>query len=299
VQCEFAPITSGHRLCLVYDLVQTTQDGVGPIAVPTDGWPQTHVRLHEALDTWSQTTDAPQKLVHPLSLDWTAQLYSDGQLPENLEEVDALQLYSARHAQLPGVITHLLTTCARFPKELLNLVFEFAPVHSGRNAPSVERQFKLTHTSYRSLFSGFEWCLALLEKSVNAHNYQSDEEDYQIDHDETTAKLVRFVDASGRSVSHLPDQMQVSSDEMSCRVKEWARAEHEARHERGVRGGSPRHYYAAVIVVWLSHQAFSVRHRSAGTLVRTIAIDVPSLCGSINTLLSLFVVSLIHLPSRA
>ncbi len=133
MQCEFEPITSGHRLCLVYDLIQPPQQDVARIKVPSPGWPRTYHRLHEALDRWSDAKNAPQKLIHPLNNYWTTELLSPSRFWKySLPDLDALQQFTTRQRQLPGAITQMLTsTCVRFPKEVLNLVFEYAPVAAG------------------------------------------------------------------------------------------------------------------------------------------------------------------------
>jgi hypothetical protein len=137
VQSEFEPITSGYRLCLLYDLVQAPQLEVAPIKVPSQGWPDTYSGLQTALEMWSETTgsDEPKKFISPVGRECTDTFVENGRLPRaGSIECHILQQFNTCQEQLPGAITHLLTiTCAHLPKEVLNLVFEYAPVSKGNH----------------------------------------------------------------------------------------------------------------------------------------------------------------------
>ncbi len=104
--------------------------------------------------------------------------------------------------------------------------------------------------------TGFEWCLGLLKQDVY-DEYRSGEEFELLDHPMTDLKVFRVVDGSGCGVQHLPGSMKVEAKELMEEAGYWLRM------EEG--DAMPRHYCAAVIVMWLPEQAFSIRGAKAVT----------------------------------
>jgi hypothetical protein len=118
-------------------------------------------------------------------------------------------------------------------------------------------------SSPHSHTTGFEWCLGLLKKTVHVDNYRRNEEHRPFDH---SSKFVRFLDASGRNVPHLPDAMGFKPEELTDSVDLWYSEEQ--------RRSSPRHFYVGVLVMWLPKHAFAVREERGGRKVRILLLSL-------------------------
>jgi hypothetical protein len=72
-------------------------------------------------------------------------------------------------------------------------------------------------------------------------------------------ELTRLHDAAGRRVCHMPETIDVKGPEMMFPAEHWfGLTDNE--------GQEPRRYFSAVIVMWPSERAFSIRREDRDTV---------------------------------
>jgi hypothetical protein len=91
------------------------------------------VELAKALDAWCLARDTPSFMAYPLSHAYTRDSLSFDRLSTSDRAVaDALQVFNSQMAQLPSAVHHELLSYARFPTEVIDVVLQYAPLHSGK-----------------------------------------------------------------------------------------------------------------------------------------------------------------------